>query len=150
MTQELRAPQLVFVYGSLKRERGNARLLSNPNDAMYCGEYLTRQANYRMYSYTSFPALALEQEVGRGYKIQGEVYLVTPSMLRQLDRLEGHPDWYSRKRVFLEDGSLAWCYVVSDTKGLPLVRPNEEGIQEWLGLSSTVTIEKGIQNVSSI
>jgi gamma-glutamylcyclotransferase (GGCT)/AIG2-like uncharacterized protein YtfP len=44
--------------------------------------------------------------------IHGEVYEVTPDVLQELDFLEGHPDFYERRVVTLEDGTEAWVYLL--------------------------------------
>lgn len=131
-----RTPQLVFVYGSLKKGFGNAPILSPPNEAMYCGEFTTKNADYCMYSYGGFPAVVRASAPLGGHHITGEVYLVTPAMLRRLDRLEGCKDdglgWYERKRVFLDDGSLVWMYVLPDGTGLPKVDVDKDSnTQTW-------------------
>jgi len=146
MTFTLRTPQLVFVYGSLKKGFSNADILSNPKDAMHCGEYTTRNADYKMHSYGGFPAVVRAKDT-KGHHVKGEVYLVTPSTLRRLDRLEGCPTWYERKRVFLDDGSLVWVYILPNGEGLPLVPAKEESnSQEWM-----MPEKKGVkENVNTI
>lgn len=31
--------------------------------------------------------------------------------LRRMDGLEGHPDWYERHVIYLQNGERAWCYL---------------------------------------
>lgn len=52
--------------------------------------------------------------VGSGTQaIAGEVYEVDEPTLNVLDRLEGHPRFYRRARVILEDGATAEAYLLS-------------------------------------
>ena len=39
--------------------------------------------------------------------VHGEVWEISPSILRQLDRLEGHPDWYRRESIQVQINSEA-------------------------------------------
>ena len=43
----------------------------------------------------------------------GALYLVTEAILTKLDLLEGHPHFYRRGPVHLEDGRLALTYFLS-------------------------------------
>lgn len=130
-------PQHVFVYGSLKKDFSNHRMLSDPTKALPCGTFFTKYSTYQMYSYGGFPGV-VRKETG-GYRIRGELYIVTPDILSSMDYLEGHPNWYKRKRVFLEDGTIAFMYLlernsdVETLKTLPLTpMPYGTGFyQEW-------------------
>ena len=63
-----------------------------------------------------FPAV-----VGGDMKIQGELYQVDSETLASLDRLEGHPSFYERRRICVvvpdprggEAEGGAWCYFLS-------------------------------------
>lgn len=96
---------MVAVYGTLKRGRGNHRLLENSN-VKYIGEYLTKK-KYPMIQRGSIPFvghgfefLGLDKEVG--HNIVVEVYEVDSKTLERLDALEGHPNWYYRDVVELQ------------------------------------------------
>ena len=39
--------------------------------------------------------------------VHGEVWEISPTVLRQLDRLEGHPDWYRRESIQVQINSEA-------------------------------------------
>jgi gamma-glutamylaminecyclotransferase len=80
----------IFVYGSLKSGFGNHAHFLNRDPL-----FLARLQGYVLL------------ESGRGYPaikkgndfVEGEVYEVSDSELRQLDYLESHPSYYSRTAV---------------------------------------------------
>ncbi len=110
-----RAPQHVFVYGSLKVGFGNHEHFFGDNTkAMLCGTYRTKVKNYVMYDLGYFPAVAMSSTAHDKGAIEGELYLVTPHILSRLDRLEGHPNFYKRKRVLLDDGTWAFMYTITE------------------------------------
>lgn len=94
----------VFTYGTLMRGCGNHGLLT---DARLVGTAIT-QAVFTMLHLGGFPAIV----AGGSTAIVGEVYEVTAEQLEQLDRLEGHPTFYRRTRVTLQDGTRASAYIL--------------------------------------
>lgn len=131
-----RAPQHVFVYGTLKKSFYNSYILQDDTKALYCGDYTTKSSIYTMYSYGGFPAVSRVEQ--GGFKIKGELYIVTPDVLEEMDRLEFHPQWYKRHRVILDDGTWAFMYLIpeEDLTHLDKVAPtpSPEGVsyyQEW-------------------
>ena len=97
---------LVAVYGSLRKGKGNHRILDNDRT-----EYLgtTRVSGFDMYNMGSFPFIT-----DGGGEITVEVYRVTDSTTAyRLDALEGYPSFYNRKQVQTEYG-LAWIYFIND------------------------------------
>lgn len=104
----------VFVYGSLLSGFGNHCLLA---DSPCLGETCTADARYRMYDLGAFPAVT----EGGADSIYGEVYEVCDVTLVRLDRLEGHPNFYCRQQVLLQDGSMAWLYMLREQSDCPLV-----------------------------
>lgn len=79
---------LVFVYGTLKRGKGNNVYL---NDSKFLGEDHVRGSLY---------VSGIPYFVNRGDTlITGEVYEVSPGVLNMLDKLEGHPSWYRRIKL---------------------------------------------------
>ena len=94
----------LFVYGTLRAGRGNHFLL---NGAQYLGVRHT-QPKFTMVSCGGFPGV-----LGSGdTSIVGEVYEVTnPDQLRQIDRLEGHPDWYTRTPITTIEGDEVEIYL---------------------------------------
>jgi gamma-glutamylcyclotransferase (GGCT)/AIG2-like uncharacterized protein YtfP len=102
----------VFVYGTLKRGHSNwQRLLQDRSE--FLGEALSISANYAMLD-GGFPKAF---ECANGHPIFGELFEINVDILRHdLDLLEGHPNWYQRKRRMfrLADGTKrqAWIYLM--------------------------------------
>ena len=100
----------VFVYGSLMQGFGN-----HPHHlgrARYIGKGTT-QSVYTMLDLGSFPAVMPNGETA----IQGEVYSVNDAQLAALDRLEGHPSFYKRTLITLNDGRLVQTYILERAFG---------------------------------
>lgn len=141
-----RAPQHMFVYGTLKKGFFNHYILSDISKAFYCGEFLTKTAQYVMYDYGAFPIVS-KVEI-KGNILKGELYIVTPDIIRRMDKLEGHPWWYKRSRIILEDGTWAFTYLqppemTSDLPEVPITYTREEGdYQEWFKSNSYKVKEK--------
>ena len=122
---------LVFVYGTLKRGFGNHGVMLDAGGEFVC-EGVTA---------TPFPLV--EQGLpfliflpGHGHRVKGEVYRVGDSRgWQQLDRLEGHPDFYRRRLIGVEsaEGEIyeAWTYFVVERDdalaGLPPLRAYGRG-----------------------
>lgn len=94
----------VFVYGTLLRGEANHRLLAT---ATFVGAAHT-PPQFRMVSLGAFPGIL----AGGRTAIAGEVYAVDAQTLAALDRLEGHPRFYRRTEIALEDGTRAHAYVL--------------------------------------
>lgn len=73
----------VFVYGTLKSGHSRSQALRSQR---YLGTAVTDPL-YKMYRYSSFPAMVNCKEDGMG--IFGEVYEVSDSCLSELDDIEG-------------------------------------------------------------
>lgn len=112
----------VFVYGSLRRQHGNFRILERSN-ATHVGDY-TLQLPYQMYSMGAFPALV--EVFNTLNHITGEVYEVTPEGMQSLDWLEGYPNFYDRTLVQTPSGG-AWVYHLADRDvgSLPVVESGD-------------------------
>jgi gamma-glutamylcyclotransferase (GGCT)/AIG2-like uncharacterized protein YtfP len=82
---------LVFVYGSLRRGQANHELLETARP-LGAGRTATRHALF----VDGIPFLAPGPAV---HHVRGEVYAVDAATLAVLDRLEGHPGWYTRRPV---------------------------------------------------
>jgi gamma-glutamylcyclotransferase (GGCT)/AIG2-like uncharacterized protein YtfP len=100
----------VFVYGTLKRCHSNNRLLAG---AQFVGEAVSTRAEFAMLN-GGFPRLT--DGVKEGHPVFGEVFTVNRRTLAKLDRLEGHPRWYRRKRRMFRLASgrtvRAWVYIM--------------------------------------
>ncbi len=96
----------IFVYGSLRKGFHNHTYL---NKAHFIGNYKTINKFY-MYSPKScvFPYVIDTQidEKAEAIPIQGEVYMVDKKVILSLDSLEGHPTFYERVKIYVENKDL--------------------------------------------
>jgi len=102
----------VFVYGTLKQGYGNHNFLEN-------SEFVGNAYTFDKYSlYIDNIPFVVNVPVSH---IQGELYRVDQKTLSEVDRLEGHPYFYKRKRVNikLESGKLTrgWLYFGPESIG---------------------------------
>lgn len=110
MNKEAVSTNLLFVYGTLKRDGRNHRLMLD-NGCEFMTEVRTREKFPLTISGIPF----LHKEPGTGHHVRGELFAVTTKEAWQkLDRLEGCPHLYKRQLVSVEDGSgntvRAWAY----------------------------------------
>jgi len=93
----------VFVYGTLKKNKGANHFLSN---AKFLGEGVIQ--GYEMYIVSYFPGIVK----GNG-KVRGEVYEVDEEILEMLDEYEGVPYLYERikETVKLDNGKEIEAYL---------------------------------------
>jgi len=105
----------VFVYGTLLSGEPNHRLLA---DAELVGAART-EPDFDLVSLGAFPAMI----AGGATAIAGEVYEVDRPTLDALDRLEGHPRFYRRRAVRLDDGGevLAYLLTPDQVRGRPRI-----------------------------
>tara|TARA_R100000742_G_C4277112_1_gene98706 strand:+ start:1964 stop:2341 length:378 start_codon:yes stop_codon:yes gene_type:complete len=112
----------VFVYGTLKRSHGNNGMLG---DSEFLGTGCTRR-KFALYE-DGLPYL-IDDPIS---PIGGEVYSVTDETLQRLDALEGHPDWYNRKKILVcipATGSCIECWTYFLITKLPIgARLNKTG-----------------------
>lgn len=107
---------LVFVYGTLRQGYGNHRLLEG---ARFLGVRHTAPT-FTMIHLGGFPGVLATGQTS----IIGEVYEVTdPEMLRRLDRLEGHPDWYRRTPIVTLEGDAVEIYIYPENDGRSRTAP---------------------------
>ena len=99
----------IFVYGSLKKDKNLHGYLKNSKflgKAVTCDKYPMILSKSGWYPY-------LFEKKGIGKYIKGEVYDVSPNILKVLDRVEEAPYYYYRKKipVCLNDKKTpAWVY----------------------------------------
>ena len=97
----------VFVYGSLKR---NKKLHYYLRNARFLGEAVTCEKYPMILSKNGWYPYLLDEK-GKGYKIKGELYEISHSLLKILDRLEETPFYYKRKKICVKLKSKAlWAY----------------------------------------
>lgn len=119
---------LVFVYGSLKQGRHNHPVLHDESGVAHPYDdflWMTDDKTIMINNYGSFPGL-MYPEAAEPFKdaslvhpCVGELYIVDEYVMRNLDRLEGHPTFYTRSkmkvsRMSKEDGEVesleVWGY----------------------------------------
>jgi len=114
---------LVAVYGSLRQDMGNHRLLENAN---YLGEFKTEPV-FSLYSLGGYPGL---KENGKT-SITMEVYEVTPEQARRVDALEGYNPESSNNtfydKIFIDTpyGKAGTYIYVPNTNRLTLVESGD-------------------------
>jgi len=123
-------PQFVMVYGTLKQGWANNR--SYLSEAVFVGKCITKNKCFKLKE-DGVPMVYMENN---GCKVKGELYLVDAEDMPALDSLEGHPYWYKRQRVPMEDGTLAWLYIMQEGCGnypgnLEKTIHPVDGIVEW-------------------
>jgi len=80
----------IFVYGTLKRGFGNHHILEDAG-AKFIAEAETYEKNSLYVS-----GLPFMKRGGGQTHVKGEVYDVPSDQVYKIDRLEGHPDFYTR------------------------------------------------------
>lgn len=120
---------LVFVYGTLKKGRGNHSILG---DATFIGKGVTVEDSYTMYN-GGYPMVTSDGK----FHVSGELYDVdNPKTLKNLDLLEGHPNFFRRTDVSVRvnsDTFDAFMYTVPRhyTETRAQVQPNDANVVEW-------------------
>lgn len=113
----------VFVYGSLLSGLHNHRVIAS---GRLLGEARIVTRGLRMIDLGAFPGLV--DDPASTDPVVGEVYEVDRDTLLALDRLEGHPTFYRRRMVELEDGGAAWVYVLAPQSGERAVDRGAEAV----------------------
>jgi gamma-glutamylcyclotransferase (GGCT)/AIG2-like uncharacterized protein YtfP len=105
----------IFVYGTLLAGEPNHRLLAT---ATLVGEARTEPA-FELRDLGAFPGLVR----GGAHAVLGEVYEVDAATLAALDRLEGHPRFFRRTRIALDDGVGVETYLLTpeQVEGRPVI-----------------------------
>ncbi|KAF4679777.1 hypothetical protein FOZ60_014549, partial [Perkinsus olseni] len=94
-------PQLVFVYGTLKRGCRNQKYMlprGGSDDIVFVSAAQTAIPYPMIYDANYFFPYLLDIP-GAGLLVEGEIYKVSPSKLRELDILEGCPRRYERRTM---------------------------------------------------
>lgn len=106
MDKSIEKTPYVFVYGTLMKGFGNNRLLKNSERVGVA----TTVNKLKLFA-SSIPFLVNEKGSS---VISGEIYRVNERALKQLDALEGHPQWYKREVITVTDevgdSFKAWVY----------------------------------------
>lgn len=111
-------PNYVAVYGTLKK--GNANYHHYLSDSTLIGKGITTD-KYPLVTPTSLPYLL--EEKGVGYNVEVDVFRVSNEVFKDLDRLEGHPNFYTRKQIDISIGKnkiKCWVYFNTKLKSTPV------------------------------
>ena len=76
---------------------------------------------YPLVAPTSLPYLLNEK--GKGHNVDVQVFKVSDSVFKDLDRLEGHPNFYTRKQISISVGKAkmqCWVYFNEKLKSTPV------------------------------
>ena len=98
---------LIAVYGTLKKG------YSNYNHYLTSSKYLGKGETKDKYPLIVKGLPYLIENKGQGFNVDVDVFKVSGSVLRDLDALEGHPNWYRRKEIEIKmkDKTLmCWIY----------------------------------------
>ena len=109
----MESKHLVFVYGTLRSGHSNHHLLQGAHNY---GSGNTFE-NYSMYLISGYPYVTSFEP---RYPIIGELFEIDSATLSVLDRMEGHPRYYERRKIQVivgESQYTAWMYF-KDPPGL--------------------------------
>jgi len=123
------ALEKVFVYGTLKRGEPNHNWLTKArNGTSRMLSKGTTVEKYPLVIATKYNIPFLIDAPTIGHNVEGEVYEVDNEMLKNLDILEDHPIFYTRRKepIIMEKGNseaLCWTYFLAQFK--PDILKNE-------------------------
>ncbi|CAH1116114.1 unnamed protein product [Phaedon cochleariae] len=117
-----RGKHVVFVYGTLKKGEPNHSRFSKITGGSYkfLADAKTKE-KYPLIITTKYNIPFLLESPGNGTHVKGELYEVDDKVLTDLDVLEDHPNFYTRKLydVLTLDGqniSKVWIYMIEQFK----------------------------------
>ena len=124
---------LVFVYGSLMKKADTIRSLDKFGDtAEYVCDTVTSSSQFDMLNMGHFPGVV---DSASGSRVAGELWRVTSKVFKELDRIEGYPDFYTRKMIPTEHG-IAWMYYLPESfhedQFTSKVQQNSQEVLSWL------------------
>jgi len=127
---------LVFVYGSLMQKADSIRSLDKFGyDAEFVCDSVTSSNQFDMLNLGHFPGVI---DSASGHRVAGELWRVTSKVFKELDIIEGYPDFYTRKMVPTEHG-IAWMYYLcerlTEDQFTSKVKTNDQGVLSWLDCS---------------
>lgn len=97
---------LVAVYGTLKKG------YSNYNRYLTGSKHVGAGKTKEKYPLVIKGLPYLIDEGGKGYNVEVDVFKVSDPVLAELDRLEGHPNWYRRKQIpIVVKGKELTCWI---------------------------------------
>ena len=120
----------VFVYGTLMSKADSIRSLDKFGpEAEFVSDTVTSSRQFDMLNLGHFPGVI---DKASGNRVAGELWRVTNRVFKELDIIEGYPDFYTRKMVPTEHG-IAWMYYLPENYynyGTPITE--KQGVLSWL------------------
>ena len=102
---------LVAVYGTLKKG------YNNYNSYLTSSKFVGKGETKDKYPLVISGLPYLIENKGQGHNVEVDVFKVSSSVLRDLDRLEGHPTWYRRKQIEVKvNGKVLVCWIYFNIK----------------------------------
>lgn len=102
----------VAVYGTLKK--GNSNYHNYLSDSTFVGSGVTSD-KYPLVVPSMLPYLLNKK--GEGHHVEVDVFKVSGSVLKDLDRLEGHPNFYTRKKINIKlKDTIVSCWIYFNLK----------------------------------
>jgi gamma-glutamylcyclotransferase (GGCT)/AIG2-like uncharacterized protein YtfP len=110
LKEDLEKTNLIFVYGTLMQGYNNHSFIQD-------GKFISKAQTCELYQMTAEGIPFVDKNIATS-QIQGELYQINDIVeLHNLDCLEGHPDFYCREIVSVEDSQgkehKAWIYFCS-------------------------------------
>ncbi len=102
----------IFIYGSLKRSFHNHERMLRAGYCEIIGESRTEARDFAMVNIDGHYPAAFRMAMVPLHELHGEVYQVDDAVLRFLDQLEGHPNFYRREQVGIVDHGSCWVYLI--------------------------------------
>ena len=132
---------VIGVYGTLKKN------YSNYNRYLRSSKYLGRGKTVDKYPLLIQGLPYLIEEKGVGHNVEIDIFKVDDSKLLDLDRLEGHPNWYRRKQVpiKLNSGKVVTCWVYFNLKERPIGSQMHQSYTQQVYKPSTYTFRDQIE-----
>lgn len=130
---------LVFVYGTLMSKANTIRSLSKFGaDAEFVSDTMTSSSSFEMLDLGHFPGVI---DSASGNRVAGELWRVTNRVFKEMDIIEGYPDFYTRKMIPTDHG-IAWMYYLpeSASNNYHTHKVSEkQGVLSWLELSQPLS-----------
>jgi gamma-glutamylaminecyclotransferase len=127
----------IFVYGTLKQHQSNFDVIRSGKSPLFCGEgLLDKSYGFRMISMGAFPAI-IPCDESLAQDIIGEMWKVDKNTFKNVDYLEGHPNFYIRDEFDIVDfdGDKHNCWVYFLKSPLSMTIDNAPSVNNgvWLG-----------------
>ena len=65
------------------------------------------------------------------FSVKGELYEVDNPTRSRLDMLEGHPTFYKREIISVEEHGEAWAYIIVNKESGRVVGESGDGTKNW-------------------